>query len=320
MTAAPFSAVMGILGQRLVQALMVALLVAGLCFLMVQSLPGDIAFRIAAGRYGYDYVTAEAVNAVRSELGLAGSALSRFGDWLGALQQGDLGSSLVTGAPVASEVGHHLGATLSLAVAAVALALLLALPLGSLSALRPGGWCDRLTLGWSVLMRALPPFLLGLVLMVLLSVELGWVSAAGHGEGSNLLLPALTLGLGLSGVLSRVVRESVLTVVQSGYYRFALTKGLSPARVFWRHGLRNTGVSVIAYTGVQLVLLIEGVVVVESLFAWPGIGHALVHAIFWRDIPMVQGTVLVLAALFVLLNTLTELLCLAIDPRGPKES
>ena len=267
MTATPFSAVMGILGQRLVQALMVALLVAGLCFLMVQSLPGDLAFRIAAGRYGYDYVTAEAANAVRSELGLAGSALSRFGDWLGALLQGDLGSSLVTGAPVASEVGHHLGATLSLAVAAVALALVVALPLGSLSALRPGAWCDRLTLGWSVLMRALPPFLLGLVLMVLLSVELGWVSAAGHGEGSNLLLPALTLGLGLSGVLSRVVRESVLTVVQSGYYRFALTKGLSPTRVFRRHGLRNTGVSVIAYTGVQLVLLIEGVVVVESLFA-----------------------------------------------------
>ncbi|MFM4865447.1 ABC transporter permease [Aeromonas caviae] len=193
--------------------------------------------------------------------------------------------------------------------------LVLALPLGSLSALRPGGWCDRLTLGWSVLMRALPPFLLGLVLMVMLSVELGWVSAAGHGE-----VPALTLGLGLSGVLSRVVRESVLTVVQSGYYRFALTKGLSPARVFWRHGLRNTGVSIIAYTSVQLVLLIEGGVVVESLFAWPGIGHALVHAIFWRDIPMVQGTVLVLAELFVLLNTLTDLLCLAIDPRGPKES
>lgn len=309
MTATPLSRVMGILGQRLVQALVVALLVAGLCFLMVQSLPGDIAFRIAAGRYGYDYVTAEAANAVRSELGLAGSALARFGDWLWALLQGDLGSSLVTGAPVAADVGHHLGATL-----------VVALPLGSLSALRPGGWCDRLTLGWSVLMRALPPFLLGLVLMVMLSVELGWVSAAGHGEGSNLLLPALTLGLGLSGVLSRVVRESVLTVVQSGYYRFALTKGLSPARVFWRHGLRNTGVSIIAYTSVQLVLLIEGVVVVESLFAWPGIGHALVHAIFWRDIPMVQGTVLVLAVLFVLLNTLTDLLCLAIDPRGPKES
>ncbi|MGE6264999.1 ABC transporter permease subunit, partial [Aeromonas media] len=199
MTAAPFSAVMGILGQRLVQALMVALLVAGLCFLMVQSLPGDIAFRIAAGRYGYDYVTAEAANAVRSELGLAGSALSRFGDWLGALLQGDLGSSLVTGAPVASEVGHHLGATLSLAVAAVALALLLALPLGSLSALRPGGWCDRLTLGWSVLMRALPPFLLGLVLMGLLSVDLGCVSAAGHGAVGYVVVAAVTLGLGFCG-------------------------------------------------------------------------------------------------------------------------
>lgn len=139
MTGLPLSAVVGVLSQRLVQALMVALLVAGLCFLMVQSLPGDIAFRIAAGRYGYDYVTAEAASAVRHELGLAESALSRFGDWFAALFQGDLGSSLVTGAPVVGEIGHHLGATLSLALAAVVLALLLALPLGSLSALRPGG-------------------------------------------------------------------------------------------------------------------------------------------------------------------------------------
>ena len=126
MTATPLSRVMGILGQRLVQALVVALLVAGLCFLMVQSLPGDIAFRIAAGRYGYDYVTAEAANAVRSELGLAGSALARFGDWLWALLQGNLGSSLVTGAPVATDVGHHLGATLTLASASVVLALAVA--------------------------------------------------------------------------------------------------------------------------------------------------------------------------------------------------
>ena len=141
MTGSPMSSVMAVLGQRLIQALTVALLVAGLCFLMVQSLPGDIAFRIAAGRYGYDYVTAEAASAVRSELGLAGSALARFGDWLGALLQGDLGSALVTVAPVAGEIAHHLGATLSLAFAAVVLALLLALPLGSLSALRPGGIC-----------------------------------------------------------------------------------------------------------------------------------------------------------------------------------
>lgn len=154
-----WAAVMGILSQRLAQALTVALLVAGLCFLMVQSLPGDIAFRIAAGRYGYDYVTAEAAAAVRAELGLTGSAIGRFGDWLWALLQGDLGNALVTGAPVASEIAHHLGATLSLALTAVALALVLALPLGSLSALRPGGLCDRLTLAWSVLMRALPPFL-----------------------------------------------------------------------------------------------------------------------------------------------------------------
>ena len=225
----------------------------------------------------------------------------------------------MSGGAVLEEIGHHLGATLQLAAASVALALALGLPLGLASGLRPGGWADRLTLLASVALRALPPFLLGLMLMLGLSVQLGWVPAAGHGEDGNLLLPALTLGLGLCGLTARIVRDSVLAVVQSDYYRFALTKGLSPWRAFWRHGLRNIGVTVVAYAGVQLVLLIEGVVVVESLFAWPGIGHALVHAVFWRDVPMIQGCTLLLAWLFVLLNTLTDLLCLAIDPRGPAE-
>lgn len=309
-----------ICGQRLLQAAIVSLLVAALCFLLVQQLPGDMAFRIAAGRYGYDYVDAAAADAVRQELGLARPAWQQFAGWLGQLAQLQLGQSLVTGGSVLAEIAHHLGATVRLAAASVALALGVGLPLGIASGLAPGGWADRLTLGYSVLLRALPPFLLGLMLMLALSVQLGWAPAAGHGEGGNLLLPALTLGLGLSGLTARIVRDSVLAVVRADYYRFARSKGLAPWRVFLRHGLRNIGVTVVAYAGVQLILLIEGVVVVESLFAWPGIGHALVHAIFWRDVPMIQGCTLLLAWLFVLMNTATDLLCLAIDPRGPAES
>lgn len=308
-----------ILAQRLLQALVVSLLVAALCFLIVQQLPGDMAFRIAAGRYGYDYVNAAAAESVRQELGLHLPAWQQFVQWLQQLASGDLGQSLVTGAAVIDDIALQLGATIQLSLVAMALSLLLGLPLGIASGLHPGRWPDRLVLGWSVAMRALPPFLLGLVLMLGLAVQLGWLPVAGHGEEESIILPALTLGLGLSGLMARIVRDSVVRVVQSDYYRFALTKGLSPRTVFWRHGLRNIGVTVVSYASVQLILLIEGVVVVESLFAWPGIGHALVHAIFWRDVPMIQGCTLVLAWLFVLMNTATDVLCLAIDPRGPAE-
>ena len=308
-----------ILTQRVLQALVVSLLVAALCFLIVQQLPGDMAFRIAAGRYGYDYVNAAAAESVRQELGLHLPAWQQFGQWLQQLASGDLGQSLVTGAAVIDDIALQLGATIQLSLVAMGLSLLLGLPLGIASGLYPGCWPDRLVLGWSVAMRALPPFLLGLVLMLGLAVQLGWLPVAGHGEEESIILPALTLGLGLSGLMARIVRDSVVRVVQSDYYRFALTKGLSPRTVFWRHGLRNIGVTVVSYASVQLILLIEGVVVVESLFAWPGIGHALVHAIFWRDVPMIQGCTLVLAWLFVLMNTATDVLCLAIDPRGSAE-
>lgn len=308
-----------ILLQRLLQALIVSLLVAALCFLIVQQLPGDMAYRIAAGRYGYDYVNAAAAESVRQELGLHLPAWQQFGQWLQRMATGNLGQSLVTGAAVVDDIALQLGATLQLSLLAMAMSVLFGLPLGIISGLRPRGWPDRLVLAWSVAMRALPPFLLGLVLMLGLAVQLGWLPVAGHGEEENMIQPALTLGLGLSGLTARIVRDSVVQVVQSDYYRFALTKGLSPRVVFWRHGLRNIGVTVVSYASVQLILLIEGVVVVESLFAWPGIGHALVHAIFWRDVPMIQGCTLVLAWLFVLMNTATDVLCLAIDPRGAAE-
>lgn len=305
--------------QRVTQFVLVTLLVCALCFLIVQQLPGDVAFRIAAGRYGYDYVTAEAAEAVRYELGLDAPAWLQFARWVGRTLFGDLGVSLVSGSSVAGELWEHLYQTFQLALAASILSMLVGLPVGVLSGLRPGSWLDRLTLVWTVAVRAMPAFMLGLLLVLVFSVHFGWVPAAGNEEGGTLLLPAITLAAGLAGMTARIVRDSVIQVTGSGYYRFAQYKGLPPATVFLRHGLRNVGVTSVTYAGMQLILLLEGVVVVESLFAWPGLGHALVHSVFWRDVPMIQGCALMMAWLFVGMNTLIDLACLAIDPRGPRE-
>lgn len=301
--------------QRLVQALLVALLVGTLCFFMTRMLPGDMAYRIAAGRYGYDMVTTEAAQAVRAELGLDRPWHVALAQWWGQLAQLDLGVSQVTAQPVLVEISHQLGPTLRLSLLAMALSLLIGPTLGVLAGLRPGGWVDRLTLALSVGLRALPPFLLGLVLVLLFSVQLGALPAAGHADHGGILLPALTLALGLAAVSCRVARDAMVQVRGSAYFAFALTKGLTPWQALTRHGVRNVAAPVTAYLGVQLVSLVEGVVLVETIFAWPGIGHALVHAIFGRDVPMIQGTALVLGLLFVLLNALVDAACALIDPR-----
>lgn len=305
----------GIVGRRSLQAVLVALLVGTLSFFMMRMLPGDLAYRIAAGRYGYDLVSTLAADAVRAELGLDLPWYRALFTWLGDLLRLDLGVSLVTGQRVAEDIAHQLGHTLMLAFTAMGFALVVGPTLGVLAGLRPGGMLDRATLVVAVIFKALPPFLLGLLLIVGLSVHLGYLPAAGHGHASNLVLPALTLGLGLAATSCRVARDAMRAAAGSAWFAFGRSKGLSDGQVVLRHGLRNAAVPVVAYLGVQLVFVIEGVVILETLFAWPGIGHALVHAIFWRDIPMIQGTAITLALLFVLLNAVVDLACFALDPR-----
>lgn len=295
------------------QALAVGVLVGMLSFLMMRWLPGDFAYRIAAGRYGYDLVSAEAAEAVRRELALDAPWYVALAGWWQQLLAFDLGNSLVIGTPVVDEIRHQLGHTLMLAGAALGLSLLIGLPLGVAAGLRPGGWADRLGLLVSVGLRAFPPFLLGLLMVIVFAGA--DLPAAGHGEAANLFLPALTLALGLAAGSSRIVREAIRNVLASEHYAFAQTKGLPLSLAVWRHALRNMALPVVAYLGVQLAFVIEGVVILETLFAWPGIGHAMVHAVFWRDVPMIQGTCLMLALCFVMLNALVDLLCLALDPR-----
>ena len=304
-----------VLVRRGLQAVAVAVLVSVLCFWVVRRLPGDAAYRIAAGRYGYDLVDAESAAAVRAELGLDRPAWQQLGDWLVDLASLDLGRSLVTSQPVGAEVAYYLVGTLQLAAAALLVAVLLGSVLGVLAARRPGSALDRAVTGWVASVRAVPPFLLGLLLVLVLSAQLGWLPAVGHGSLEALALPALTLGLGLSGLVATVTRDAVVEVRGSEQVLFARTKGLGEREVVTRHVLRNAATTVVPYLGVQAVVLVEGVVVVESLFSWQGLGHALVHAVFWRDVPVLQATALVLALLVVAVNTLVDVAGLWLDPR-----
>lgn len=304
-----------VLLHRLWQALVVALLVGTATWFLMRLLPGDMAWRIAASRYGYDLVNATAADAVRAELGLDRPAWQALAAWWADLARLNLGHSLVSGEPVLQALTHELGATLQLSVAALVLSALLGVPLGVLAGRRPGSALDRATLAGAVLLRALPPFVLGLLLIIVFAVQMAALPAAGHGEHGNLVLPTLTLALPLAALSCRVARDAMVAVGGSAYFAFARTKGLGERQALLRHALRNIGVPVVAYLGVQMVMLVEGVVVVETLFAWPGIGHALVHAIFGRDVPMIQGTALAMGLLFVVFNALVDLACQAIDPR-----
>jgi peptide/nickel transport system permease protein len=303
------------LSRLLLQAVFVLFAVGTLCFLMAELLPGDAAYRIAAGRYGYDVMNTAIAEAVRAELGLDRPAFVRWGEWLMQMAQGDLGHSMVLGDPVLNLVAYQLGHTLWLSLVAWGMALALGLALGLWTALHPGGWLRRAVDTLNTVLRASPAFLLGVVLTTLFAVELGWFPVAGHTDANHVFLPALTLALALCPGFTQVVRDAALKALRSDAFEFAQVKGLPLRAAVWRHALPQILLATLAYAGVQLVLLIEGMVVVETLFAWPGIGHALVHAVFARDVPMIQGTALTMALLFVLLSGTIDLLLHALDPR-----
>ena len=301
--------------NRFAQLCLVIWSVGTLTFVLIRTLPGDMAYRIAASRYGYDQTDSAAAELVRMELGLDQAWWQSYLHWLVDLLQLNLGRSLVSGESVWSLIAHQFGHTLLLALLALLLAVFIGPPLGLLAAQKPNGWFDRFTLLFSTLLRSLPAFIIGIGLITLFAVRLKWLPAAGYGDWTYFVLPALTLALGLSAVSVRVSRNAMVAVNHSEYYQFSRLKGLSEGMSFRRHGLRNVAIPILAYHSVQLIYLIEGVVIVESLFAWPGSGHALVHAVIARDVPMIQGTALMMGGIFVLLNMLVDMLNRWLDPR-----
>lgn len=302
------------LGWRLAQAGMVAILVGILSFLMMSTLPGDMIYRIAGARFGYDNVTAENAEIIRAQLGDP-SSITAFASWITGLFRGDLGVSLVTGEAISAEIAHQFGATAQLAAVAIALSILIGPPLGLWAGLNPGSLLDRTVVTLAAVFKSIPQFLLGLVLIVVVAIGMGLLPAAGHGEVRHMVLPGVTLALGLSASTTRITREAVVQARGSEWWRFARWKGLSDRQVMLRHGLRHVSVPLVTLIAAQFVALMEGIVVVETIFGWPGIGHALVHAVFHRDVPMVQGTALVMGLSFVLVNALADIAARILDPR-----
>lgn len=301
--------------KRLTQLVLVMWGVGTLTFVLMRSLPGDMAYRIAASRYGQDNVDSMAAELVRQELNLDQNVWISYFHFLLDLVQFNLGDSLVNGLPVIEMVEHQLGHSLLLALAGILLSIVIALPLGICSA-KKGGLVNAVLLWLSTLTRALPVFVMGLVLILIFSMQLELLPIAGFGSWQHLLLPALTLALSLAAVSNRIVHNSVLAVIKSPFYHFSRVKGLTELQTFIRHGVRNMGVPIVTFIGIQLVSVIEGIVMIESLFSWPGVGHGLAHAIFARDIPVIQGCALAMGFIFVLLNSVIDLICYWIDPRG----
>ena len=304
--------------RRVLYSLIVLLGVTVVVFALVHLVPGD-PVRIALGtRY-----TPEAYEALRSASGLDRPILSQFFGYVGSALTGDLGVSFRNGDPVTVTLMERLPATLSLAAAGIVIAALIALPAGTYSALREGRLSDAIVRVTSQFGVSIPDFWLGILLIGLFSTTLGWLPTSGYrplftdpaGWLSHIILPGLTVGVVAAAIMTRYVRAAVLDVAAMGYVRTARSKGLSPRVVTFRHTVRNALVPILTITGIQLATLLGGVIVVEVVFAWPGLGRLVYNAVAARDYPVIQGAVLLIAALFLAINLLVDVLYAVVDPR-----
>jgi peptide/nickel transport system permease protein len=306
------------IARRLAATIPVLLVVAVLVFLMLRLTPGDPA-AILAG----DAANAEQIERIRASLGLDRSILAQFGIWFGNLLTGDLGESFYFKMKVAELIGQRLEPTLALAMLTIAIAVLVAVPLGVIAAWRFGGWFDRALMGFSVMGFSVPVFVLAYILIYVVSLKLGLLPVQGYrrladGFGPflrHLILPAITLSVIYIALIARVTRASVLEALGEEYIRTARAKGLSEARVLVRHALANAAVPIVTVIGIGVALLIGGVVVTESVYAIPGLGRLTVDAVLARDFPTIQGVILFFSFAYVLINLAVDLSYVFFDPR-----
>lgn len=299
--------------QRLLALPLVLLGVSIVTFGLMSLAPGDPAI-VMLRRQGVDPLPG-AVQALREQLGLDAPAPVRYARWLGGVLQGDLGRSATSRAPIAQEIATRFPATLQLAGAALGIAMTIALPVGIFSAIRPHSPVDGLARGLALLGSAVPSFWLALLLILLFAVFLQWLPAVGGGTPAHLILPALTLGLGGAARLVRLLRASLLEVMRQEYVRTAHAKGLPERIVIARHALKNALLPVVTVLGITFGDLLSGSFIVETIFAWPGVGRYAVSAIFLRDYQVIQACVLYMAVAFVVLNFLVDLCYRWLDPR-----
>jgi ABC-type dipeptide/oligopeptide/nickel transport system permease component len=296
--------------RRVVLTLPVLLGVATLVFALIHLVPGDPA-QAMLGETAPPADLAE----LRTRLGLDDPLGVQYLRFMSGLVQGDLGTSFRYNTPVAREIGLRLGPTAQLALAAMAVALLIALPLGILGALYRGRAIDQAAMAVSLAGIAMPNFWLGPLLAIIFAVELGWLPVSGTGSWRHLILPAVTLGAALAAIIARMTRASLIDELSELYVLAARARGASRRRAVLKHALRNSLIPVVTIVGLQLGAVLTGTIITETIFSWPGVGRLLIQAINFRDYPLVQGCILFIAVTYVAMNLLVDLTYAWLDPR-----
>ena len=299
------------IGRRLAVAVPTLWAVTTLVFFLMRVLPGDPAELLLAE----SGASAEAIARLRAQLGLDEPLPVQYGRFLLQILRGDLGRSLVTNRPVMRMIGEQLPATLQLALAAMVIAIVLGLALGVIAALRQGTWVDSLCMTIAIVGASVPVFWSGLLFILLFSIVLRWLPATGEGGWRYLLMPAAVLGIASSGSIARQTRSSILEALGQEYVTAARAKGLQEWVVITRHVLRNALIPVATIIGLRFGFLLGGAVVTETVFSRRGLGRLIVDAILWKDFPVVQGVVLLVAAIYVLVNLLVDVSYALLDPR-----
>ncbi|TYL91424.1 ABC transporter permease [Bradyrhizobium rifense] len=304
--------------RRLLAILPVLLAVSLLTFLIASLLPGDLAYVILG-----DQATPENVAALRRDMGLDQPLWWRYLSWLGHVLQGDLGRSFRTGQTVLQAVSERIPVSLELMLMAESIGLLIGVPLAIACAARAGSAFDRFMTGSAFAMLSMPSFLLAILLIYLFAVELHWLPATGYVPFTEeplanlrfFVLPALTLALAEWPGIMRVLRSDMIATLQEDYIALAKAKGLKPSRILFVHALKPSSLTLVTVTGINIGRLLGGTLIVESIFALPGIGRLLVGAIYTRDLVILQGVVLLVACGFVIVNFIVDMLYAVLDPR-----
>lgn len=306
------------LAGRVLATIPVMGVVATIVFLLLRLAPGDPA-AILAG----DAASPEHIAEIRARLGLDQPILVQFAEWIGRLLHGDLGTSIISNQPVTTLIGQRLEPTLALATTTILFAVIVAVPLGVLSAWRHGTWIDRGVMTLSVLGFSIPVFVLGYLWIFAVAMQLQWLPVQGYvgfRQGfwpflERLILPTLTLSVIYIALIARITRASVLEVLGEDYIRTAHAKGVGERAVLTHHALRNAAVPIVSVIGIGIALLISGVVITESVFNLPGLGRLTVDAVLARDYPVIQGVILLFSAAYILINLAVDVSYTIFDPR-----
>ncbi|MEG8977290.1 nickel ABC transporter permease [Priestia megaterium] len=304
---------MKLIGKRIIELLIFLVILSFLSFVLMKLAPGDPVKQML--RVDDVAVSEEQINSLRTELGFNEPVYIQYVKWLKRFFQFDLGSSYMTKEPVMDELAEKFPATLRLTAASLVVMLLIAVPLGTLSALYQNKWIDYLSRSISLIGASIPSFWLGLLFIQLFSVRLQWLPSMGTGTAAHLVLPSLTLGFAMSAVYMRMIRASLLEGLKQDFVRSARARGISESRIFIFHAFRHSLTPILTILGTSLGSLLGGTVIIEVLFAYPGVGKLVIDAIMNRDYPVIQGYILWMGLFVVLINSLVDLSYKYVNPQ-----